>query len=143
MAVPRSSIVRDWELTSMRIWFCDIVSRSRHSRNAICNTDVPTYHFSASVTPRYRRGDVPTNKSSKQLTEPDNFATLCPYRFTIGETFPGLRSNKLRMLDWCRGRDSQQSMPHDGEGAMITRRSLLEAAGIGTILAGSGATVPR
>jgi len=34
-------------------------------------------------------------------------------------------------------------MPHDGEGAMITRRSLLEAAGIGTMLAGSGSAAPQ
>jgi sulfite dehydrogenase len=36
------------------------------------------------------------------------------------------------------GATSKQSKLHQVEGAMITRRSLLEAAGIGTILAGSG-----
>jgi sulfite dehydrogenase (cytochrome) subunit A len=46
------------------------------------------------------------------------------------------------MLDWCRGRD-QQSNPHDGEDAMMTRRSLLETAGMGTILAGAGSAVPQ
>jgi DMSO/TMAO reductase YedYZ molybdopterin-dependent catalytic subunit len=41
------------------------------------------------------------------------------------------------------GATSKQSKLNEVEGAMITRRSLLEAAGIGTILAGSGTAVPR
>jgi DMSO/TMAO reductase YedYZ molybdopterin-dependent catalytic subunit len=41
------------------------------------------------------------------------------------------------------GATSKQSKLNEVEGAMITRRSLLEAAGIGTILAGSGTAVPQ
>src|SRR6202140_1168061 len=47
------------------------------------------------------------------------------------------------MLDWCRGRNFETIESASWEGAMITRRNLLEAAGVGAVLAGSGTAVPQ
>jgi DMSO/TMAO reductase YedYZ molybdopterin-dependent catalytic subunit len=47
------------------------------------------------------------------------------------------------MLDWCCRRGFETIETASREGAMITRRSLLEAAGVGAILAGTGSAVPQ